>query len=58
MEAERKKGDIKASLAPPRRAAEREKIDTGMTSSASRKLKTKKSFGKTGDAEDAKEVTE
>lgn len=30
MEAERKKGDIKTALAPPRRAAERERIDSGM----------------------------
>ena len=42
VEGERKKTEIKTSLAPPRRTQEREKVDSGLSSS--RKMATKKSF--------------
>ncbi len=47
VESERKKVEIKSSLAPPRRAAERERMDTGMSSSGRLKA-TKKGSKKAG----------
>jgi hypothetical protein len=50
VEAERKKTEIKTSLAPPRRTAERERVDSGL--SGSKKLTgTKKSLKDTAEVE-------